>query len=199
MGWSNTQATTLDGQAVTYTNSTTTYSTGSVLAVAANATFTVNGLSPALGIVARNFSGSDLPSTGTAADAPGTAATVLTTTLAVAVKDRMYLITSPGLSARMNIANGSTGFQYTYTEDGTTPTTSSPQLGVQQVFCPNAGFMFASAMGFSYTRRLASGPLRVLLSVWNVSAGTATVANGLGGGKIELLVIDQGIDPGVTS
>lgn len=198
MGWSNDQATTLDGQAVTYTNSTTSYSTGSSLTVASDASFTINGLSPSLGIVARNFADTDQPAAGTTANTQAGAATVMTTTAALTRLNRIYLVQCPGLAARMNVIGG-TGFQLTYTEDNSAPTAGSTALGAIEVSCPVAGAPFGSPFGISYTRRVADGPLRVCLSLWNTRGGGATTANALFGEKIELLVIDMGLDPGVTT
>ncbi len=195
MGWSNDQATTLDGQAVTYLNSTTTYSTGSVLAVDDDATFTINGLSPALGIVARAFSASDLPAAGTAAPSSATAATVFQVDLTTCVLGRVYLITTnPGFEVRKN-DTGETGLAITYTEDGTAPTVASTALCRSYVTSPLAGRATPCPVGVSYTRRVATGQLRVLLSIWNHSATGATVASAAGGEKLELHIVDMGLDP----
>lgn len=198
MGWSNDQATTLDGQAVTYTSSTTDYSTGSALTIDSDATFTINGLSPSLGIVARNFSDTDQPPAGTLANSAAGAATVMTTTVGTATLNRIYLVQATSLAARMNVIGG-TGFQLTYTEDGTVPTAASTLLTAVEVDCPVAGAPFGSPFACSYTRRVADGPLRVCLSLWNTRGGGATVANGLFDEKIEIVVIDMGLDPGPSS
>lgn len=194
MGWSNDQATNLDGQAVTYTNSTTDYSTGSSLAVESDATFTINGLSPSLGIVARGYSATELPVGGTTAAAQATAGTVMGIALASAVLNRIYLVQCPGLTAQKNIAGGS-GFQLTYTEDGSAPAPTSALLAATEVAVPVAAKPYGAAFGVTYTRRVATGPLRVLLSTWVVSGGGATVASALAGERIELLIIDMGLDP----
>lgn len=194
MGWSNDQATTLDGQAVTYTNSTTAYSTGSSLTVASDASFTINGRSPSLGIVARGFSSTELPAGGTTAAAQATAGTVMEVDLASAVLNRIYLVQCPGLTAQKNIAGGS-GFQLTYTEDGSAPTSVSTLLGATEVAVPVAAKPYNAAFGITYTRRVATGPLRMLLSTWVVSGGGATTASALAGERVELLIIDMGLDP----
>jgi hypothetical protein len=195
VGWSNDQATTLNGQAFTYLNSTTTYDSGSALAIDTDATFTINGYSPSLGIVSRAFSGSDLPALGTTALTPNTAATVMQIDVASVVLNRIYEVrTNVGFGVRKN-NSGETGVQITYTEDGSAPTNTSTLLCRAYATSQGSGINASCPIGDSYTRRTATGPLRVLLSIWNQGGGGATVANGNGDLKIELFVIDMGLDP----
>lgn len=241
MGWSNSQATSLDGQAFTYTNTTVDYSTGSALtvdsgatlnvgstskltassgstvdvasgaavtvdsgaslAIASGATFTVNGRSPALGVIAYYRILLDSPFAGTAATTAATAATVITTTASV-VKGRIYQITCPGLAVRMNVA-ARTGVQIDITEDGTAPTPNGPNSFSQYVNCPTAGSPVPCPLSTLYVPSFTStGTLKVLVSIWNVSGGGATTANGSGGpnfNPVEVMVIDLGTDPGAVA
>lgn len=181
--------TTLDGTTMVVTG-------GSSITLDATST-----ISTARGLVAYNRAVSDLPALGTAAASFATAASVITTTLSNCVQGRVYQITCPALSVRMNVA-ARTGVFMTFTENGAAPTTASASLGEQYVNCITVGSPVPVPISCLYVRTAATGSLKVALWIWNVSGGGATVANGTGGPTttpIELQIIDWGVDPGATA